>query len=140
MKVPLAGRDTHLSPPRYWEVQNDRQGLPRRQFPKPPRSNSFRRYPTFHSSPALVSKPGSRQPPGRQEPLSWVHLLPGGGLWSSLHLGTLPYTKPGPQPSNTSLWNCLTLKNLVQFYFIPVGSNQMVFVVLLKCWGSNPGP
>lgn len=57
-----------------------------------------------------------------------MHFLPGGGLWSSLHLGTLPYTKPSPQPSNTSLWNWLPLRNLVQF--IPDGSNQPPWFLL----------
>lgn len=90
----------------------------------------FRLYPT----PVLPwsQSLGSRQPPGCQlclRSLSQVHLLPGGGPWSSLHLCTLP----SPQPSNPSLLSWLPLKSLLQLYFTPVGSSQQSWFLLLFC-------
>lgn len=90
----------------------------------------FRLYPT----PVLPwsQSLGSRQPPGCQlclRSLSRVHLLPGGGPWSSLHLCTLP----SPQPSNPSLLSWLPLKSLLQLYFTPVGSSQQSWFLLLFC-------
>lgn len=61
MKVSVARKVTHLSPLQILGGAEGQTGAPKEAVCHSSRSSLFRLYSTFHSSPALVSKPGSPQ-------------------------------------------------------------------------------